>query len=1240
MTTTRTPAAPDVQAVFDLAVEHHLAGRIDPAIAAYRDALALAPQLAAAMNNLGALLAPLGQVSDALALFRRAVTADPGYGEAQNNLGLALANTGRHDEAVIHFQAAVKLEPRRALWWNNLGNSQVERFHFAEALAAYDRAVAIDPASADAWSNRGLALRGLRRPDDAIASFERALAADPRFANALVNLGIVLKEEKRIDEAIAAFEKARALRPNDSTLLCNFASVFEVRGEFDRMRELADAAAALDPQSAEPYVLRGNHAMAAGRYIEAEAEYERARALDTENRNANWNLALIWLLRGDYARGWAQFEWRKRLQSVLLDHRELGGEPWTGDALDGRTILLHAEQGLGDALQFVRYAEVLEQRGAGRVVVEAPAAIADLLASARGVDAVVVRGAPLPTYDAHASLMDLPRLCGTELETVPAAVPYLEASPRPVSALVNAPPAMLKVGIVWAGNPAHQRDHLRSVPLAQIATLFDHPGVRFFSLQKGGPERELAALAGDRVVDLAPHLADFRDTAAAIARLDLVLTVDTSVAHLAGALGRETWVMITHVPDFRWLLDRTDSPWYPTARLFRQPAPRDWVTVIASVRQALDGRLGMPKAASSPALDAEPLINLASAARRADGRPRFELSIPLAELARSDAFAAYELELLGVGHEAAARAFLDEAMSDGDVLLDPAPGIGITALSVATSPAPRGTAHVVEADPARAERLRRATRDVGVSERLTIHSRVPNERDLGMERGTEAGAHTAAGRIFLRIGDSGRTPELLAEAAADGALDIAAVIWPSAPPAMIAPALQVLERHGFWVAAVTLADGEATLDPIADRATAQTIVALDQPLLVALTGASPEAARVGRPIGEPAAPRWLAIDWEVRGDTGWGVYGLNLATHLALGREIAPVLLACEEGTLPPLARHRLQAALAASAPAARALADGTSVVTVEGTLLRAFGNGFTGASHGDRLRARRDVGVVFFEDTHVPADGLARARALDLVIAGSTWNAEVLRASGLENVRMVTQGIDPAIFHPAPRTGLFGDRFVIFSGGKLEYRKGQDIVVAAFRRFRERYPDALLLTAWHNHWPQLIADLELAGHVRDVPGAAAGSLRIAEWLAANGVPAEAVVDVGCTPNAFMGQVVREADVALFPNRCEGGTNLVAMECMAAGIPTIVSANTGHGDLIATGGCFVLRRQRAVRPPTRYYRGIDGWGESDVDEIVALLERLYADRALASARADVGAAAMQKLTWRAQVGVLLAAIGA
>jgi glycosyltransferase involved in cell wall biosynthesis len=432
-------------------------------------------------------------------------------------------------------------------------------------------------------------------------------------------------------------------------------------------------------------------------------------------------------------------------------------------------------------------------------------------------------------------------------------------------------------------------------------------------------------------------------------------------------------------------------------------------------------------------------------------------------------------------------------------------------------------------------------------------------------------------------------------------------------------------------------DGEVSLDPLSNGDVSQTIIALEASFLEALGGTMPDV-NVPLATSSSTPTKWLAFDWEVRGDTGWGVYGLNLATQLVLRGDATPVVLPCNEATHPPHESHRLRETLETRAPPAQALASGNANVEIDGVLLRAYGNGFIGAPHSARLHGVKNVGVIFFEDTHFDDTAIAYAALHDAIIAGSSWNAEVLRAYGLTNVHSVVQGVDPSVFHPASRTGLFGDRFVIFSGGKLEYRKGQDIVVAAFREFVQRHPDALLVTAWHNHWPQLIADLELAGHVRGVPRVSNGALQVGEWLSANGIPRHASLDIGLSPNAMMGQIVREADVALFTNRCEGGTNLVAMECMAAGVPTIVSGNTGHLDLTATGGCFALRGQGAVKHPTKYYTGVDGWGESDVDEIVALLERLYSDRDLARERAAKGAQAMADLTRKSQIAALLNAL--
>lgn len=1230
-----------------------MSGDLVAAESLYMRLLQQSPRHSEALNNAGAILAGRGERQKALELLRRAVEVSPRYGEALNNLGLLNNELGDYAQAFDFFRRACRIDPRNADWLNNLGNACCELKRFDEALAAYDKAIAVRPGEARFWGNRGIALRGLHRPEDAVASFEKAIELDPVHVNAWSNMGSVLKESRAFDRAVAAFERALKIEPRNPALITNLGTVYEQMGDHERMRALARQAIEIDPGYAESYTLLANYELEAGEYAAAEAYYEKARELDPGNRNANWNLAIIWLLRGDYVRGWRQFEWRRRLQSVHADHATYAGPEWDGSPLAGRTILLATEQGIGDAVQFIRYVPALRRAGAARVIVECPYPIAPLLNTVPGVDQAVARGVALPAYDTWANLMSLPFLMGTTLETVPADVPYIRAEPRPAASEVNAPDGVLKVGIVWAGNPMHQRDFLRSVELSRFLPLVDIPGTQFYSIQKGTDgERQLAALGDSRIVDLAPHLNDFRDTAAVIDRLDLVITVDTSVAHLAAAMGKPTWVLLTHVPDYRWLLERDDSPWYPTARLFRQSRPRDWSSVFVALETRLrhataNGMAYRSVPATTPSRDAAMVTTLESATRLPDGRPRFDLWIPLARLADPHTFAQYEAELVGRGYLRALREFWDEAAPTVDVVVDLTPGLGTMVLSLMTASRPPARIMAVEPNAEDAERLRDVVRGRPMGDRVTVVS--------SMVEAVE-GVRALTGRIGVHAVDSAALREFAAACRSDDAPVAVDVITCAKGADDIAPAWRLVPAgDDKAVFAVGFTEGEVHLDAvsaetgdvdavwISDAALDALGVAAEAPvpeaaddriLAFAALGAAPRASVAS--VASVASPsREIGIEWELRSDTGWGVYGTNLAVELLKHPGFTPAVFSADLQALGPVATWRLSGVLRDGARRRADINAATQPIHFDGLMLRGYGNNMVGSPLWNSVHARRNAGVIFFEDSQFDPGALNLARSLDLIVAGSTWNATVLRDLGLTNVATVFQGIDPTIFHPAPRSGLLADRFVIFSGGKLEYRKGQDIVVAAFRRFRERHPEALLVTAWHNNWPHLISDLELAGHVHGVPRVAADHLMVRDWLAENGIPLDATLDVGRVPNQMMGAVVREADVALFTNRCEGGTNLVAMECMAAGVPTIVSANTGHMDLVETGGCLALVNQTAPPPPTRYFRSVEGWGESDVEEVVEALEAVYADRTSAAAVAALGAEAMKDWTWPKQVGRLV-----
>jgi glycosyltransferase involved in cell wall biosynthesis len=380
------------------------------------------------------------------------------------------------------------------------------------------------------------------------------------------------------------------------------------------------------------------------------------------------------------------------------------------------------------------------------------------------------------------------------------------------------------------------------------------------------------------------------------------------------------------------------------------------------------------------------------------------------------------------------------------------------------------------------------------------------------------------------------------------------------------------------------------------------------------------------PAQHAAMTQRVVIHWGLSSLHGWGVYGLNLALawsgdealEAATDYEVVAQYL-----TLDPLQAHALAGFRARSARLrAQLLAQKPEALTLNAVLLAGLGNDLHAqpGPHGGQLLGRPSFGTIFFERETLGPKAREALAPHAAIIAGSSWNAEVLRAHGVPRVELVLQGIDPALFHPAPRRGLFPGRFVVFSGGKLEARKGQDNVIAAWRIFAARHPDALLISAWHNHWPDGARGIDASRRAAPLPFRADGTPDISAWVAANGIRAEQFLDLGVVPNALLAPILREADAALFPNRCEGGTNLVAMEAMACGVPTILSANTGHLDLLRDDAALALTDQRAIA-------SAPGWRESNIEEILAALEALYADRAKARQIGAAGAKLLSGLTW-------------
>lgn len=571
--------------------------RPDAALDSFDRALALKPDYAEAHNNRGNALAELGRMQDALAAYAAALAARPDYAdalinraqvlrrlkrpeEALTSLDFALTlkpdnasalvqratvlhELGRAAEALAAYDAALKLDPGNAEWHLARGNLHYAAWRFAEALTDYDKTVALRPDFAEAHNNRGNTLSELGRGPEALDAFARALALKADYAEAYNNRGNVQLELNRAEAALADYERALALKPDDAGTYVNRGSALRHLNRFDAAFASLDAAIALNPDMAE----------------------------------AHWNRALACLAFGDFAAGWRDYEWRWRRNVKEMAARDFAQPLWRGEDLAGRTILLHAEQGFGDTIQFIRYLPMVLAKG-GKVVLEIPDDLMPLIGAGDTVT-LLSRGQPLPRFDVHCPLMSLAGAFGTTLATIPADVPYLRA---PVARIEkwrvrlprgNGP----RIGLVWSGKPSHKNDRNRSIPLARLAPLLAQSRCRFVSLQKEirAPDRvELSKFPA--LIHLGDALGDFADTAGAIHGLDLVIAVDTAVAHLAGAMGKPLWLLLPAIGDWRWLVTREDSPWYPSARLFRQPPGGDWDGVIARLATALANYAPSPAA--------------------------------------------------------------------------------------------------------------------------------------------------------------------------------------------------------------------------------------------------------------------------------------------------------------------------------------------------------------------------------------------------------------------------------------------------------------------------------------------------------------------------------------------------------------------------------------------------------------------------------------------------------------------
>ena len=551
-------------ALHSLGIMAHQMGKHTMALEFIHKAIEKKPQAPQFYNTLGLVHEALGAYEQAHHAYQEAISRHPDYAEAYHNMAIALQSQGQYAAAVEQCRQAVALKPDYAEAYNTMGYSLEKQKQYAEAATSYEQALQLKPDYVEAYNHLGVVLNQLGRSAEAIENYKWALQIDPEYSEVYNNLGIALKEQEQFAEAITCFGQALYYEADFTEAHYNLAN--SLRDE--------------------------------GRCPEAIESYLRAIRLKPDYAEAHWNMALTLLLSGNFTEGWKRYRRRRNADlEILTDYHRSGKPRWDGAQFEGQRLFVHYEQGLGDNIQFVRYLPMVKARG-GNIIFETLKPLIGLFEEFPWIDEIIDYRPDEQlsvTFDFYTSLLDMPNIFGTTVETIPNGVPYIHADPVKVQYWRNkiAGPG-LKVGIVWAGSPEHGNDRYRSCKLACFAPLTKIDDVQLYALQKGEAVNQIDALAGTIPIKrLSEEFEDFTDTAAAIENLDLVISVDTSVLHLAGAMGKPTWALLPFSPEWRWMLHRPDSPWYPTMTLFRQKERKGWDPVFqrvaAELRNIIEG---------------------------------------------------------------------------------------------------------------------------------------------------------------------------------------------------------------------------------------------------------------------------------------------------------------------------------------------------------------------------------------------------------------------------------------------------------------------------------------------------------------------------------------------------------------------------------------------------------------------------------------------------------------------------
>jgi len=948
---------------YNLGISYHKLNQFEKAEENYRKAIEVNPKNADAYNNLGIVCSALGRKEQALEYYNKVLTFDKTNSKAFNNIGNLYSSLGKHSEAEYYYLQALTREPNDDSYMFNLSDCYIKQNKLAEALAILKKILAIKPGHYQALNSLGVVYIQQKEYQKAKETLEKAISLKNNFWEGYQNLGICYEKLNLNSEAIALYKKALDFNDGNVNAIIQLSNLAMQEGNYTESENYLHQLEKNKNAKVISYTNLGVSKLKQGDIDEA-ISYTK-KALDDENATAltHYNYAHALLLKGNFNEGWKEYEWRKKRDDFEI--RTFSKPQLNHQDVKDKKILVYDEQGLGDSIQFVRFLPKLKELGA-YVILECSQRLAGIYKNLKGADQIIIKNGtnePDVDYDFHIALLSLPLFFKTDLSNIPNDIPYLFAEQKLIEKWKTVvDDNYLKVGISWAGNPKNYNDRNRSCRLKDLEKLFSVPKVKFYSLQKGEPVKQIYELGNNSVMDLDTLMDTMDTTAAAIENFDLVISVDTSMAHLAGAMGKPVWVMLPFLPDWRWMLDRDDSPWYPNIKLFRQTVEKDWNSVVEKIRT----------------------------------------------------------ELISLVQEKYGTEVLSEPLTK------------------------------------------------------SYSSEVKN--------------------------------------------------------------------NGLCLA---LSKGE---------------------------------------------------------NFGWGVCSKYLRKELS----------------------KRIPVTNAEDLP------NGS---TTNGNLFHALTDlEFNSITN---LRGIRNFGYTFFEN-ELTGKSVANAEKYDIVFGGSTWCKEKMEAKGIKNTGLLIQGVDPEIFYPVEQRKE-DNLFIIFSGGKFELRKGQDLVLKAFQVLHKKYPNMILINAWFNYWPASIATMAHSEYINFEMKGNTWTEFMTNILVNNNIDLKKVFTLPITPNDKLRELYSKTDIGLFPNRCEGGTNLVLMEYMACGKPVIASYNSGHKDILTEENSIPLKDMKKFELHSGKQLIAD-WEEPLLEEIINAIEFAYHNKSKLQSVGKKAGEDLKKFTWEKTADSLLSQI--